>query len=95
MTLSDKFLVAFVVNWLAVIGIMWYKHMYGMSILWAQILASVLAVETLSYAYTGFTVTQLFREVVRHDPGTGWGLIGLMSMNWAFLMLHFGIGLKK
>lgn len=95
MSLSDKFLVAFILSWLSTTGIFWYKGMYGMALLWAEIFALVLAMEALCYVYVGHTVTQIFRELIRQDPGTGWGLVFLMSTSWALLMLHFGIGIKR
>ena len=94
MTLSDKFLVAFVVGWLVSSGIFWYKHMYGMSILWLEILGSVAAIEAISYMYTGMTVTNHFKAFVQHDPGMGHFLIVLMILTWFCLMIHFGIPKK-
>lgn len=91
MNLSDKFLVAFIVGWLTLAGIFWYKRMYDMSILWLLIAANVAGLEATSYVHTGMTVTNNFKALVQRDPGTGHMLLVGMQSVWLCLLIHLGI----
>ena len=88
MSRSDMFLTAFIIGWLALAGMFWYKKLYSMSLLWLGIAALVGIMEAASYMYVGRTVTQLFEDLVRRDPGTGWTLLVGMQVVWAFLLIH-------
>ena len=91
MGISDKFLVAFIVGWLALAGAFWHKKLYDMALLWLGVAGLVGLMEAASYMHVGRTVTQLFQTMMNNDPGTGWGLLAGMLVVWVLLLIHLAL----
>ena len=91
MGISDKFLVAFIVSWIAQAGWFWYRKQYEFACLWLVIAAAVGGLELLSWVRNGHTMTQLMEAYIKQNPVEGFWMLGLMLINWLFLLIHLGI----
>ena len=91
MSLSDKFLVAFVLLWLALTAAFFWVGLHVWGWLWLTILVTVGVAELASTRRTGRTLTQSFQDWALAHRRQAVLLLTGMAVAWGFLILHLAL----
>lgn len=88
MSVSDRFLVGFVILWLLLTLAFFLANLPIWGWLWIVILLSVVVAEIVSKVRTRRTITQRFQAFALAHRGPAVLILVGMAVVWTFLLLH-------